>query len=116
MRGETDVWTVLVIVGLALVTVLTRTLFFMSSKPWQLPQWAQRGLTYAPIAALAAVIVPELLMTQGALALSWRDARWFAALAGTLWLFWRRGRGQVVLGTIVVGMAVYLPLHLGWGW
>lgn len=116
MRGETDVWTILVIVGLALVTVLTRTLFFMSSKPWQLPGWAQRGLPYAPIAALAAVIVPELLMTQGALTLNWRDARWFAALAGALWFFWCQGRGQVVLGTILVGMAVYLPLHLGWGW
>lgn len=116
MRGETDAWTVLVIVGLALVTVLTRTLFFISSKPWQLPQWAQRGLTYAPIAALAAVILPELLMTQGALVLNWRDARWFATLAGALWFFWRKGRGQVVLGTIIVGMLVYLPLHLVWGW
>ncbi|MFP5443110.1 MAG: AzlD domain-containing protein, partial [Betaproteobacteria bacterium] len=26
--------------------------------------------------------------------------------------FWRRG----ILGTIVVGMTVYLPLHIGWGW
>ncbi|PSJ20543.1 branched-chain amino acid transporter, partial [Halomonas sp. ND22Bw] len=26
--------------------------------------------------------------------------------------FWRRG----VLGTMLVGMAVYLPLHLGLGW
>ena len=116
MRGETDLWTVLVIVGLTVVTVLTRCLFFISSRPWQLPPWAQRGLQYAPIAALAAVVLPELLMTQGVLLLNWRDARWFGALAGVLWFFWRKGRGQVVLGTIIVGMLVYLPLHLYAGW
>lgn len=109
---QTDGWTVLTILGLAVVTVLTRSFFFLSSKPWTLPVWAQRGLHYAPIAALAAVIVPEIVMTQGALISTWRDARVFAALAGAAWFFWRRS----VLGTIVAGMAVYLPLHVGLGW
>jgi branched-subunit amino acid transport protein len=109
---ETDGWTVVTILGLAVVTVLTRSFFFLSSKPWTLPDWAQRGLHYAPIAALAAVIVPEIVMTQGALIGSWRDARVFAALAGAAWFYWRRS----VLGTIVAGMAVYLPLHVGLGW
>lgn len=109
---QTDTWTVLTIVGLAVVTVITRSFFFLSSKPWTLPQWAQRGLHYAPIAALAAVIVPEIVMTQGSLISSWQDARVFAALAGAAWFFWRGG----VLGTIVAGMAVYLPLHIGLGW
>ena len=108
----TDAWTVLTIVGLALVTVITRSFFFMSSKPWTLPPWVQRGLHYAPIAALAAVIIPEIVMTQGQLIDTWRDARLFAALAGVAWFVWRRG----VLGTISAGMAVYLPLHIGLGW
>ncbi|WP_096698278.1 AzlD domain-containing protein [Polaromonas sp. AER18D-145] len=108
----TDAWTVLTIVGLALVTVITRSFFFMSSKPWTLPPWVQRGLHYAPIAALAAVIIPEIVMTQGQLIDTWRDARLFAALAGVAWFVWRRG----VLGTIIAGMAVYLPLHIGLGW
>ena len=108
----TDAWTVLTIVGLALVTVITRSFFFMSSKPWSLPPWVQRGLHYAPIAALAAVIIPEIVMTQGQLIDTWRDARLFAALAGVAWFVWRRG----VLGTIIAGMAVYLPLHIGLGW
>ena len=116
MSGQTDLHTVLVILGLTLVTVLTRTLFFLSSKPWHLPHWAQRGLQYAPIAALSAVIVPELVMTQGAFIHTWQDARLFAALAGAVFFVLRRGQGQAVLGTIVVGMAVYLPLHLGLGW
>jgi branched-subunit amino acid transport protein len=112
----TDGWTLGVIAGLALVTVLTRCFFFISSRPWHLPHWAQRGLQYAPIAALAAVIAPELVITQGQLIASWQDARIYGAAAGTAFYFWRRGAGQAVLGTIVVGMAVYLPLHIGLGW
>ena len=114
--GETDLWTLITIVALTAVTVLTRCFFFLSSKPWPLPHWAQRGLQYAPIAALSAVIVPEVVMTQGHLISTWQDARLFAVVAGAGWFFWRKGAGQAVLGTIVVGMAVYLALHLGWGW
>ena len=55
-------------------------------------------------------------MVQGALIHTVLDARLFAAAAGVAYFFWRKGAGQVVLGTIVVGMAVYLPLHLGLGW
>ena len=108
----TDLWTLGVIAGLAVVTVVTRGFFLFSSESWSLPGWALRALQYAPIAALSAVVLPEVVMTQGELVDSWRDARLFAAAAGALWYFWRRG----VLGTIVVGMAVYLPLRLGLGW
>jgi branched-subunit amino acid transport protein len=110
--SSTDLWTVTTIVGMALVTVITRCFFFISSKPWTLPAWAQRGLHYAPIAALAAVVVPEIVMTQGHLISSWKDARLFAAAAGAAWFYWRRG----VLGTLLTGMAVYLPLHISLGW
>ena len=109
---QTDGWTVLTIFGLAIVTVITRSFFFLSSKPWTLPDWVQRGLHYAPIAALAAVIAPEIVMTQGVLISTWQDARLFAALAGGAWFYWRGG----VLGTILAGMAVYLPLHIGLDW
>lgn len=112
----TDLWTLWVIVGMALVTVMTRCFFLVSAKDWVLPHWAQRGLQYAPIAALAAVVVPEVIMTQGQFIATWQDARIYAALAGAGFFFWRKGQGQAVLGTIVSGMAVYLPLHLGLGW
>ena len=109
---DVDPWTLLTIVLMGGITVITRCFFFISGKPWSLPNWAQRGLQYAPIAALAAVVVPEIVMTHGALIGTWKDARVFAAAAGMAWFFWRRG----VLGTIVCGMAVYLPLRLALGW
>lgn len=108
----TDFWTMLTIVGLALVTVVTRSFFFISSRRWPLPSWAERGLQYAPIAALAAVVVPEIVMVQGELINTWKDARVFGALAGVVVYAWRRS----VLLTILVGMAVYLPLRLALGW
>ena len=110
--NETDVWTLAVIVGLAVITVLARSFFFISSHAWQLPHWAQRGLQYAPIAALSAVVIPEIITVQGELVSTWQDARLYAALVGVLAYFWRRD----VLITIVAGMAVYLPLHIGLGW
>ena len=108
----TDLWSLAVIVGLAVVTVVTRSFFFISSKAWQLPHWAQRGLQYAPIAALSAVVIPEIITVQGELVSTWQDARLYAAVVGVAAYFWRRD----VLITILAGMAVYLPLRLGLGW
>ena len=108
----TDVWTLAVIVGLTVITVVSRSFFFLSDKAWPMPGWAQRGLQYAPSAALSAVVVPEVITVQGTLISSWQDARLFAAAAGAAAFFWKRN----VLLTIVLGMGVYLPLHLGLGW
>ena len=107
----TDLRTLAVIAGLAVVTVVARCFFFLSSRPWSMPLWVERGLQYAPIAALSAVVLPEILTTQGQLIQGW-DARVFGALAGAAAFYWRRN----VLATIAVGMAVYLPLRLLLGW
>lgn len=112
MNGATDAWTLFVILGLAGITLLTRCFFFILDRSWSLPAWAHRALQYAPVAALAGVIAPEIVMSQGQLVASWQDARIFGALAGVAVFFWRRS----VLATLVVGMAVYLPLRLALGW
>lgn len=98
--------------GLAGVTVLTRGFFLISEEPLPIPGWLRDVLQVAPLAALVAVIAPEVFMTQGHVITTWQDARWPAAVAATAYYFWRRG----ILGTILVGMAVLLPLRLGIGW
>jgi branched-subunit amino acid transport protein len=100
------------ILGLAVITVVTRGFFLVSERELVLPDSVQRGLRYAPLAALAAVVVPEIVMTQGHFIDTWKDARLFAAAASTAYFFWRRG----ILGTIVTGMAVLIPLKLVLGW
>lgn len=100
------------IAGLAVITVVSRSFFMIPERELPLPDWLKRGLKYAPLAALTAVIAPEILMTQGELIDTLQDARIPAVLAASVYYFWKRG----ILGTIVVGMAVYLPLHIGWNW
>jgi len=112
MSGTTDLWTLAVIAGLAGVTLLSRCFFFILERSWALPPWADRALQYAPVAALAGVVMPEIILLQGSLAVPWTDARCYGALAGALLFFLRRS----VLLTMAGGMAVYLPLHLGLGW
>ncbi|MFT4191877.1 MAG: AzlD domain-containing protein [Comamonas sp.] len=107
-----DGWTFLAICGMTAMTVVTRAFFFLFDRPWHLPDWARRGLVYAPGAALAAVVAPEILTSHGYLSNPLADARVYAVLAGLAWYAWKRG----LLGTIVCGMAVYLPLHIGLGW
>lgn len=111
---EEGTW--LTILALAFLSVVCRSFFFISKKTWELPVSLQKGLQYAPIAALSAVIVPGLVVTDGVLVSTWQDARLFGAMAGLLFYFWRKGSSQAVLGTIVIGMLVYLPLHIILGW
>lgn len=102
----------LAVLGLVALSALTRSAFFLSRSEWTLPGWAERGLKYAPLAALAAVVAPEVLMTQGHLVVHWQDARLVAAPCAAVWAWWRRD----MLTTIGVGMAVYLALKWGLGW
>jgi branched-subunit amino acid transport protein len=105
-------YAVLCALGLAVVTVLTRGFFLLFERDLTLPPWAMQGLRYAPLAALVAVIAPEIVLTDGTLIATWADARIYAVLVGTAY-FWRR-RG--ILGTIVSGTAVLLALKVGLGW
>jgi len=100
------------IMGLAVVTVIARGFFLFSDRELELPTWAVQGLRYAPIAALVAVISPEIVLTNGALLATWADARIYAVLVATAYFWWRRG----ILGTIVSGTAVLLVLKIGVGW
>lgn len=100
------------IAGLALITLLTRGFFILPSRELPIPPRLRMALRYAPVAALTAVVVPEVVLTQGKLITTWQDPRLFAAATGAAWYFWRRG----ILGTIVTGTAVLLALRLGLGW
>jgi branched-subunit amino acid transport protein len=106
------VYAVVAILGLGVITVLTRAFFMIPERELPMPGWLKQGLRYAPLAALAAVVAPEIVMTKGELIDTWKDARLFGAAAATAYYFWRRS----ILGTILSGTAVLLVLRLGFGW
>lgn len=100
------------IVGLAAVTMLSRGFFLWSKRDVRMPEPLQRALQVAPLAAIVAITAPEIFLSHGVLIDTWRDARMLSALAATAFYAWRPG----VLGPLVAGLAVYLPLRLGFGW
>jgi branched-subunit amino acid transport protein len=103
---------VVTLVGLAVVTLVSRAFFVIPEREVPMPAWLLRGLKVAPLAALVAIIVPEVVLTDGALIRDWRDARWPAVLVATVWYAWRPG----VLGPLLAGLAAFLPLRLVFGW
>lgn len=106
-------WSVaLTLLALGAVTLLTRGFFLLPEREWPLPAWLRRGLRYAPLAALVAVVTPEVVLTQGQLVHTWQDARLLGAAAAALAYAGRRD----ILLTLLAGMAVFLPLRLLLGW
>jgi len=100
------------IVGLALFTLLTRGFFLIPDRELPIPDGLHQGLRCTLLAALAAVIAPEIRMTDGQLVDTWMDGRWPALAATTAWYVWPRG----ILGPIVAGTSVLLLFKLGLGW
>ncbi len=103
---------VIAVLGLALITIITRGFFLFPERELPMPAWLQQGLRYAPLAALVAVVAPEIVLTQGRLIDTWMDARLPAVAAATAYFYWRRD----ILGTILAGTSVLLVLKLGLGW
>ncbi len=54
-----EVW--LAILGMTVVTAVTRAMFLIGGERTVLPARVQRMLRYAPAAALAAVVLPDVL-------------------------------------------------------
>jgi branched-subunit amino acid transport protein len=99
-------------IGMAVISLLCRAFFLIPKQDLPMPGWLREGLRYAPIAALAAVVAPELVLTQGHLIDTWCDPRVFGAAAGLALYAWRRS----LFGTIVGGTGVMLVLRFGLGW
>lgn len=69
------------VIGMAALAFLTRAVFILPGSHLRLPPTAERVLRYAPAAALMAIIVPDLAVSHGALAISIDNARLIGGLA-----------------------------------
>lgn len=101
-----DVW--LTIILLTLATILTRSSFFFLGHAVKLPPKVQHALRYAPAAALAAIVAPDLLLAEGVLHLTWANPKLMAGIGAAFFFVVTRH----LLGTIVAGMAMYSLLRV----
>lgn len=93
----------LTLVGIGLVTFAYRVSFILFLARIRLPGWIRQALRFVPVAALTAIIVPELLAYSGQLDLSWQNER---LLAGALAVFvaWRTHNVLLTIGLGMIGL------------
>ena len=103
MSDEATLWLTFLLIGLA--TTLPRASFIVLGSRVSLPPVVQRALRYAPAAALAAIVAPDVLVVAGDFApLNPKLAGIIAAVAAAL--LWRSAWLP-----FVAGMAVLLGLR-----
>jgi branched-subunit amino acid transport protein len=89
-------------------TLITRGAFFLLGHRVKLPPRVQHALRYAPAAALAAIVAPDLLLANGQLAVTWMNPKLMAAIGATVFFLTTRH----LLGTIIAGMALFTLLRV----
>lgn len=94
-----SVW--LAIVGVGLLTFLTRASFILFADPQKFPHAFRVALLFVPPAVLAAITVPGLALVQGAIDLTWSNPRWIAGLVALA----IAARTRSAVATIGGGMA-----------
>jgi len=98
----------LAMIGLGILTFLTRFSFIALLERWQAPVIVQRALRFVPVAVLTAIIIPELVLPNGTPDVQPGNPRLLAGLVAAL-VAWKT---RNVIWTIVAGMAVLWMLQL----
>jgi branched-subunit amino acid transport protein len=102
--SDLEIW--LVIILLAVATALTRSAFWLVGHHITIPKRVQEALRYAPACALAAIIVPDMLLINGAISLT--NYKLVAGVASLAFYLFKRD----MLLTILFGMAIFTILRL----
>ena len=102
------IWVLMLACGA--VTFLIRLSFIAAEGRVSLPGWFRELLPFVPIAALTALVVPELVLVSGQLSVGFDNPRWWSGLvAVAVAAIWRN-----TLATIAAGFgAFYLLRALG---
>ena len=92
----------LTLLGMALVTYLPRLLPAWFLRGRELPPFLVAWLRYVPVAVLAALLLPSLLVSDGALAFKWDNLYLWAAVPA-IFTAWKT---KNMFATVLVGMFV----------
>jgi branched-subunit amino acid transport protein len=100
-----NLWLVAIVAGL--LTFALRLSFIIAQERIPMPALLKRALRFVPVAVLVALIVPELLLREGAWAVSLQNTRLLAGLVATGVAWFTRN----VFLTIAAGMLALLLLQ-----
>lgn len=95
-----NLWLIVIVAGA--LTFLIRLSFISLLAHWNMPPIVRQALHFVPPVVLTAIVFPELLMSNGELALSADNYRLMAGLAAIA-VAWKVKK---IMPTIVAGMAV----------
>ncbi len=96
----------LLIIGMGLVTLLTRAFFVFLGERVQVSELVLRAVRYAPLAAIVGILAPELFLPVGATEIGqiqWNSPNIWGGITGFVVYFWTRQ----MLPTLVLGMVVF---------
>ncbi len=98
-------WLIMIAVGI--LTFGIRLSFIVILDRWQPPPLIQRSLRFVPVAVLAAIIVPELILRGGKPDVTFANLRLIAGIVAML-VAWKT---KNIVWTIIAGMGVLLMLQ-----
>ncbi len=109
MTGSNDTWYMIAaIVGLTLVTVATRSSFFVLPARFNLPKRVERTLRYAPGCALMAIVAPSIFVRHGHVNVHLNNYQFWAVLAAGIVFAFKRN----MMLMMAVGMLAFTALRL----
>jgi branched-subunit amino acid transport protein len=106
MMSNPEIW--LTIGGLTLLTIVTRNAFLVLGDRVTLPARVQHALRFAPACALVALVVPEVVLQSGSLALNLSNPKLVAALVAVAIIVTTRR----AVAAIALGMLAYTLVRL----
>ena len=101
----------LTILGMALVTALPRILPVWLLADRELPAVIERWLKFVPVTVLSALLLPTLLMPEGAIDLGFSNLYLWAAIPTLLIGLKTRS----LFGAVISGMLIVAVVRLIWG-
>ena len=104
--STSEVWGV--IIGLTLITFITRGFFLLVGERMELSETLQNALKYAPAAALVAIIAPEMFFSQGSSDMEINSPYLWGGICSII-AFWLT---KSMLLTIILGMLAFTAIRL----
>jgi len=106
MSNDASMRIAYLIIGLAAVTFVSRSFFILLGNRIKVSEWVLETIRYAPLAALIAILAPEIFLPLGASSVMEFNLRlpniWGGMAAMIAFYFSKR-----MISTLVIGMAVY---------